>query len=104
MAGLVRTMEHAADESDRGRAFLDALESMGKGTLKRDDFLRKLAEAATKSLSLPVGKALVRAAVKAADKYVYDTLAPFGEAGHVLRIVLRIAKRRAPTDRVALLE
>ena len=101
---LLRRMGDAAKDDDRERAFLEVLDSMQKGSLKRDDFLRKLAEAARKSMPLPVGQALVHATMRAAHKYVYDSVFPaFGEAGHVLRIVIRIADRMRPAERGTLL-
>jgi hypothetical protein len=103
MDALLRRMGAATKGDDRERAFLETLDSMEKGSLRRDDFLRKLAEAATKSMPLPIGKALVHAAMRAADKYAYDTLPAFGEAGHVLRIVLRISERVRPAERAVLL-
>jgi hypothetical protein len=103
MDALLRRMGAGTKDDERERAFLETLDSMEKGSLRRDDFLRKLAEAATKSMPLLVGKALVHAAMGAANKYVYDTLPAFGEAGHVLRIVLRISERVRPAERVTLL-
>ena len=103
MDGLLRRMGSATNADDRERTFLDTLNSMEKGSLRRDDFLRKLAEAATKSLPLPIGRPLVHAAMKAADKYTYDVLPTFGEAGHVLRIVLRISLRLQHAERTAML-
>ncbi len=103
MDTLLRRMGDAANDDDRERIFLETLDSMEKGSLRRDDFLRKLAEAARKSLPLPVGKALVHAAMRAAHKYVYDTFPAFGEAGHILRIVIRISERMRPAERLALL-
>lgn len=44
-------------------------------------------------MPLATGKALVHAAMSAAHEYTYDMMAAFGEAGHVLRIVLRVAQR-----------
>jgi len=76
---------------------------MEKASLKRDDYLRKLAEAA-KSIPLPVAKSLAVAAVRASDKYVYDMMPSFSEAGHVLRMILLIAKRFSKSERVAFLQ
>jgi hypothetical protein len=103
MASLVRRMERADNEANCEKVFLDAFDSMGKGSLKRDDFLRKLVEAAKKSIPLPVGKTLARAAVKASASCLYDILPAFGEAGHVLRIILGIGKRLPQKERVAFL-
>ena len=103
MGALLRRMGAATNDDARGRAFLETLNSMEKGSLRRDDFLRKLAEAATKSMPLSIGKALVHAAMRAADKLSYDISPAFGEAGHVLRIVIRISLRLEAAQRTALL-
>lgn len=104
MATFLRRMDDAAKGGNGERVFQEKLDSMEKGSPRRDDFLRKLAEAAQKSLSLTTGKALVHAAVSASHKYTYDMMAAFGEAGHVLRIVLRVAQRLPVSERLKLLE
>jgi predicted KAP-like P-loop ATPase/F0F1-type ATP synthase membrane subunit c/vacuolar-type H+-ATPase subunit K len=100
---LLRQMSDASKDRDRECIFVEALNSMEKGSLRRDDFLRKLADAASKSIPLPIGKALVHAAMRSADKYVYDTFPAFREAGHVLRIVIRVSERVHPVERADLL-
>jgi hypothetical protein len=102
MNAFLKRMEDAGTEGERELVFLQTLGSMEKKSLKRDDFLRRIEEAA-RSISLPAGKAIVHAAMKAADSFSYDVLPGFGEAGHALRIVLRISERIAHDDRVALL-
>jgi KAP family P-loop domain len=104
MAMFLRQMEDAAKSGNGGRVFQEKLDSMEKGSPQRDDFLRKLAEAAQKSMPLPTGKDLVHAAMTAAHKYTYDMMAGFGEAGHILRIVLRVAQRLPLSERLKLLE
>lgn len=103
MASLLRQFEHAATQTARAIVFLDTLQSMEKGSLKRDDFLRKLADS-VKSIPVPVAKSLGEAAVKASAKYAYDMFPSFGEAGHVLRMILLIAQRLSQTERVAFLQ
>jgi predicted KAP-like P-loop ATPase len=103
MASLLRRFEHAATQTARETVFLDTLQSMEKGSLKRDDFLRKLADS-VKSIPVPVAKSLGEAAVKASQEYMYDTMAAFAEAGHVLRMILLIAQRLSQTERVAFLQ
>jgi predicted KAP-like P-loop ATPase len=103
MDAFLRRVNDAVKEVDRENAFLETLDSMEKGSLKRDDFLRKLADAALKSMPLSTGKSLVHAAMRAAHKYTYDMLVSFGEAGHVLRIVIRVAERLPASERLALL-
>jgi hypothetical protein len=74
-----------------------------KGSLKRDDFLRKLSDVAPK-VSLPVGQAWVDAAMLEAKSLTYDRMVGFGEAGHIFRMVLRIAQALPMTKRLAFLE
>jgi predicted KAP-like P-loop ATPase len=102
MASLLEQFE-LADEATREKVFLNTLQPMEKASLKRDDFLRKLAEAA-KSIPLPVAKSLAVAAVRASDKYMYDMMPSFSEAGHVLRMILLIAKRFSKSERVEFLQ
>jgi hypothetical protein len=102
IASLRQQLERAASQAIREAIFLDALQSMEKGSLKRDDFLRKLSDSA-KSIHMPVAKSLGEVAVKASAKYTYDMMSSFGEAGHVLRMILVIAQRLSRTERVAFL-
>lgn len=104
MATFLRRMEDAAKRGNGERIFQEALDSMEKGSPQRDDFLRKLAEAAQRSMPLPTGQALAHAAMLSAHKYTYDMMAGFGEAGHVLRIVLRVAQKLPVSERLKLLE
>jgi hypothetical protein len=86
------------------RAYAQRLDSMEKGSLKRDDFLRKLADSAPKSLSpSPHGEGLLRAAMRSAHKYTYDMLPPFAEAGHVLRLVIGVSEEVPTSGRLAVL-
>lgn len=103
LEAVVRGINDAPNDAARQRVFQDELNSMIKGDLRRDDFLRKLADV-VKSLAPSVRMALVHAAMRAADKYVYDAiLVGAGEAGHVLRIVLRTAEIAPVAERAELL-
>jgi hypothetical protein len=104
IAQFLRRMDEAAKKSNAEQVFGETLDSMEKGSPKRDDFLRKLADVSQESLPLTTGKALVHAVIGASHKYTYDMMASFGEAGHVLRIVLRIAQRLSVPERLKLLE
>jgi len=103
IALLRQRLEQAATKIARESVFLDTLQSMEKGSLKRDDFLRKLADLA-KSIPESLAKSLGDVAVRASSKYTYDMFPSFGEAGHVLRMVLLIAKRLPHTERLAFLQ
>jgi hypothetical protein len=103
LASLMQKVEHASTQEERYTIFLNTLQSMGKGSLKRDDFLRKLADSA-KTVPLPVAKSLGEAAAKASANYTYDIIPQFGESGHVLRMILLIAQRLSKTDRLAFLQ
>ena len=100
---LLRKMESLHNEEARRRTLEQTLHSMEKGSLKRDDFLRKLAEAASGSISIPIGKSIVHAIAQNADKLVYDMMGAFAEAGHALRIILRITERLPRPERKGLL-
>lgn len=103
MASVEQRLEKAASQADREAAFGEVLDSMPKGSLKRDDFLRKLSEKA-KSISLTLAKAIGETAIKASEKYTYDMMPGFGEAGHILRMVLWIAKRLSHPERLTFLQ
>jgi hypothetical protein len=103
MASLLQRFELAEGQTARETVFLDTLQSMEKGSLKRDDFLRKLADS-VKSIPVPVAKSLGEAAVKASQKYAYDMMPSFGEAGHVLRMILFIAQKLSRTERMTFLQ
>lgn len=103
MASLQQRLDKSTNQTAREAVFLEALDSMSKGSLKRDDFLRKLADLA-KSIPEPLAKSLALAAVKASAKYTYDLMSAFGEAGHVLRMILLIALRLPHSERIAFLQ
>ena len=103
METFVQRISGAKTDAGRQRTFLERLESMEKGSPKRDDFLEKLSDV-VKSMSPQTGQALVHAAMRAADNYVYDSFfVAFGEAGHVLRMVIRVAEKTSPSERLRLL-
>jgi hypothetical protein len=102
IASLLQRFEGSESRSEGEAIFLDTLQSMGKGSLKRDDFLRKLAES-VKTIPANAGKALGEVAAKASASYTYDMMAPFGEAGHVLRMILFVAQKLSKTERIAFL-
>jgi hypothetical protein len=102
MASLEQRLEKATSQAAREAAFGEVLDSMPKGSLKRDDFLRKLSERA-KSISLPLAKALGEMAIRFSAQYTYDMMPGFGEAGHVLRMILWIVRRLSHPERVTFL-
>jgi hypothetical protein len=103
ITALMRQLERAPNQEDCDKDFLAVLQSMEKGSLKRDDFLRKLTYAA-KVMPIVVATRLGQAAAKAAENYTYDLMSPFAEAGHALRIILFTALRLSShTERVSFL-
>jgi hypothetical protein len=92
-------IKNAPGEQGQQRIFLEELETLEKGSLKRDDFLRKLSEAGGAAPPAE-GRGLAQLAMKAADKYSYDSFfTSFGEAGHILRLVIGVAKKVQRSDR-----
>ncbi len=92
-----------ASSGARYEVFAETLNSMEKGSPKRDDFLRKLSNAVG-TMNLDAGRALAHVSMKMADRFVYDaTFAGWGEAGHALRMVIRVAEKTSPSERVSLL-
>ena len=100
---LLRKVGEATNDAGREQEFMRVLDSMEKGSLVRDDFLRKMADAAKESIPLPIATTLLHAAMKAAHKYTYDLFPQLGEAGHVLRMVIRVAQRTPQPKRTALI-
>lgn len=99
---FLEKLGRASNQEACDRIFFDTFQSMGKGSLRRDDFLRKLAES-PKSIPPSVAKSLGLTAAKASALYTYDMLSQFGEAGHVLRMILLVAQRLSQTDRIPFL-
>jgi len=102
IASLLQRFERNESRSQGEAMFLETLQSMEKGSLRRDDFLRKLSESA-KIIPANAGKTLGEVAAKASASYTYDMMAPFGEAGHVLRMILFVAQKLSKTERIAFL-
>jgi len=102
IAALLQKLQSASSQDPRYTIFLNTLQSMEKGSLKRDDFLRKLADSA-KTIPSSLAQSLCQAAVKAAAHYTYDLMASLGEAGHVLRMILSVAQRLSQIDRIGFL-
>jgi hypothetical protein len=103
LGAFLLRIRNASGEDAQRRIFLEELGSLEKGSLKRDDFLRKLSEAAATAPAVD-GRTLVRLAMGAADKYSYDSFfTAFGEAGHVLRMVLGVAKNLHRSERAPFL-
>jgi hypothetical protein len=103
LASLFLRLERASSQEARDTIFLSTLQGMEKGSLKRDDFLRKLADSA-KAIPLSLAKSLGEAAAKASALYTYDMMSAFAEAGHVLRMILLTAQRLSQTEKVGFLQ
>jgi predicted KAP-like P-loop ATPase len=100
---FILRIKNNSGEEGQLRIFLEELGTLEKGSLKRDDFLRKLSEAGGAAPPAE-GRALAQVAMKAADQYSYDSFsAYFGEAGHVLRLVLGVAKKVQRSERTSFL-
>jgi hypothetical protein len=103
LGSLLGKLERASTQEARDAIFLNVVQSLGKGSLKRDDFLRKLADS-SKAIPAPVAKSLGEAAAKASAHYTYDMMPQLGEAGHVLRMILLIAQKLSQTEKIAFLQ
>lgn len=86
----------------QGDLLLEELRSMEKGSLRRDDFLRKVA-ASIPTQHLQLARSWTMAAVRAANEVTYDTFTGLGESGHIVRMVIRFARRLAEADRAVFL-
>jgi hypothetical protein len=88
---------------ERRRLFTDELLSMQRGSLKRDDFLRKTADAIPKTPT-EIGRDWVEAILLKDNELTYELMAAFGEAGHALRMIIRLGLELSPVERIAFLE
>jgi hypothetical protein len=94
----------AAPDTSKAQEFFSIFDSMQKGDRRRADFLDKLAERVN-VIELNLAEQLGLICMTAADKFVYDSMfVAIGEAGHVLRIIIRAASRITnKVDRIAFL-
>lgn len=99
---FLRRFRSEPDGHGRGGVFAQALRDLPKQSLRRDDFLRKLSVLA-KEVSKTDAKRLALTAVLEAKEYTYDMFAGFGEAGHVIRIVIRAAEKMEHDERISFL-
>jgi hypothetical protein len=87
----------------REKIFTDILLSMPRGSLKRDDFLRKIADVIEKE-SIDIGRDWIHVILLHANELTYDSMAAFGEAGHALRMIIRVACKMSKAELVPFLE
>lgn len=99
---LMQKTRNAGTPVERQKLFTDRLLSMERGSLKRDDFLRKIADDIPQ-LPVEIGRDWVDAILRNDSELTYDIMAVFGEAGHALRMVLQVALKLPPADRVQFL-
>lgn len=88
--------------AEQGDLFLEELRSMEKGSLRRDDFLRKVAESVA-TLKLQVARSWTIAAVHASNEVTYDIFTAFGESGHIVRMIIRFALRLGKAEHASFL-
>jgi hypothetical protein len=93
----------AKNSQERQKLFSDELLSMPKGSLKRDDFLRKVADNIEKE-SVDIGRDWIHAILAHANELTYDSMIAFGEAGHALRMIIRVALKLPKSELVPFLE
>lgn len=103
METLAEKSRNAKLPEERRQLFSTELLAMEPGSLKRDDFLRKAVDELSR-LNAEIGRAWVEATLAHADTLTYDMMAQFGEAGHVLRMIHRVALELPGSQRVDFLE
>jgi KAP family P-loop domain len=102
-AAFVRRFTEAPDDEHRRKVFTEELRSMEKGSVKRDDFLKKISDV-IETAELGLARAWTHTAIVTANEVAYEGLFfALGEAGHVLRMVLRFAQRQPKSERSAFL-
>jgi hypothetical protein len=99
-ADFVRRFTALPNDAQRTAAFVEELVSMEKGSVKRDDFLKKVSDEVNIS-DLSVAHAWTLAAIVTANQIAYEGFFfSQSEAGHVLRMVIRYGER-LPQDKRA---
>lgn len=102
LEGFLSTFQATEEDQGKVQVFRAALTKLQKGSLIRDDFLYRLSEA-SKRLETPVAIDLARVAVRLAEEFTYDMFMGFGEAGHVVRIVLRACQGLPRQEQLSIL-
>ena len=94
----------AAPDGSKNTEFFSVFNSMQKGERRRSDFLSKLSDK-VKTISQRSAEQIALVCALAADQLVYDLMfVSIGEAGHALRILIRVASRLSDVgDRTAFL-
>ncbi len=102
-AGFARRFTDLPDDLQRRAAFVEELLSMEKGSVKRDDFLKKVSDEVS-TAELSVARAWTLAAIVTANEIAYEGFFfSLSEAGHVLRMVIRYGQRLPQEKRTAFL-
>jgi hypothetical protein len=92
MRGFLAKFEAQSELADKERVFLEVFNSTDKESGQRQDFLDKLSEK-VKTIELAVAADVVKMCMGVANKLGYDTFISVGEAGDVLRMVIRVGER-----------
>lgn len=102
LEAFIRESIAAQTPGERKTLLEQKLRSMPKGSLKKDDFFRKLSES-VKTVDIDIARAWIAAALTLADDLTYDTFSAYGESGHVIRMIIRVGERLAIAERVQFL-
>jgi hypothetical protein len=103
MEVLIQKSRDAKSDQERSDLFSREILALEKGSLKRDDFLRKAADEIPR-IPKEIGRSWVNGALEHANVLTYDLMSSYGEAGHVLRMIIRVAKKLGRSDRIKFLE
>jgi hypothetical protein len=103
MEALIQKSGDAKSDQERSDLFAQKLLALDKGSLKRDDFLRKAAGEIPR-IPAEIGRSWVNGALEHANELTYDAWSAFGEAGHVLRMIVGAALKLSHGDRITFLK
>lgn len=102
-AAFVRRYAALPDDTHQRAFFADELRSMDKGSVRRDDFLKKVSDE-VETAELSIARALTFSAIVTANEIAYEGFFfSLSEAGHLLRMALRFALRLRKSERPAFL-
>ena len=102
-AAFIRRYAALPSGTSQKSFFSDELRSMDKGSVRRDDFLKKISDE-VETADMCIARALTFSGIVAANEIAYEGFFfSLSEAGHVLRAVLRFALRLRKSERQAFL-
>jgi len=102
---FITSIANTTNDRDAYVLFEQTLDSMEKGSPIRTNFLERLADKVqARNFDIESASKIARIVMVGASKYLYDSfMVSFGEAGHALRVIIRVALRLPQESRARFL-